>query len=218
MRDEPRQGETKASRKRCTVGVGFGNLARIVAERWKNIDEEYKEELQRQSKLDHIRQQALLEEWRAKKERTQKQAKQPSIGSGEEMQIVDGPQSSVENMLMERHQIRESRVTDTNAMDDGGAVDDKTMASNALFFFLDEVFRTPVSAEDEDFSNMDTSNPEDAPKRFAAFCKSRAGTSSFLTSLPSNRAGDIMAYPWCIQHNAKQRTCYPYDTLLAKYC
>jgi hypothetical protein len=62
MRDEPRQGETKASRKRCTVGVGFGNLARIMAERWKSIDKGYKEELQRQSNLDHIRQQALLDE------------------------------------------------------------------------------------------------------------------------------------------------------------
>ena len=120
------------------------------------------------------------------------------------MQIVAGPQNNVEIMLMERHQIREAHVTDTNAMDDGAAAHDKTMASNALFFFLDEVFRTPVSAEDEDFSNMDTSNPEDAPKRFAAFCKSRAGTSSFLASLPSNRAGDIVAYPWCIWHNAKQ--------------
>jgi hypothetical protein len=44
--------------------VGFANLARIVSERWKSIDSNLKEALQEKARLDKIRYQREIKEWK----------------------------------------------------------------------------------------------------------------------------------------------------------
>jgi hypothetical protein len=65
------------------VKVGFANLARIVSERWKNIDPAYKLELEEQARLDRIRFEEEMQQWREKKgaETEQMNCSDSTVGS-----------------------------------------------------------------------------------------------------------------------------------------
>ncbi|KAL3786402.1 hypothetical protein HJC23_002959 [Cyclotella cryptica] len=55
-----------SQRKHEQAHVGFANLARIVSERWKAIDERYKAELEEKARLDKIRYDNEMKEWISK--------------------------------------------------------------------------------------------------------------------------------------------------------
>jgi hypothetical protein len=54
------------SRRKIQAHVGFENLAKIVSKRWHNIDPAYKEELEKEAKLDKERYRKEMAAWKLK--------------------------------------------------------------------------------------------------------------------------------------------------------
>ncbi|KAL7482547.1 hypothetical protein ACHAW6_008222 [Cyclotella cf. meneghiniana] len=60
---------TTSRRRREQAHVGFANLARIVSDRWKTIDEGYKAELEEKARLDKIRYENEMKQWISEQQR-----------------------------------------------------------------------------------------------------------------------------------------------------
>ena len=115
------------------VHVGFGNLARIVSERWKVVDPVYKKELEEKARQDK-RSVTAMKAWRAKQEKDTAKEDESDFST-----VDDAPAALAEN---------NDRPANANGDSASAAAD----ASEAETFFWESYLPEEADAEPMDLS------------------------------------------------------------------